>query len=378
MPEGPEHYLASDFINQSCNGKIFSGNVLKSSVTKNPCIELPFKHFLIIAESRGKELMLKLSEFYEKDIKMDLELHNQSIKFEEINVEKQDQSTFQNKILSEVKILFQFGMSGTFTFTSEADIPKHSHLKFYTFEEPKMVLSFVDIRRFGKWKISDNFSENRGPDPVREYALFRKNIITNLTKKTFQKSICEALHDQTYFNGIGNYLRAEILYRAKIPPFTLAYEVLKDLPEEKKEPHDSTPDLLDYCKLVFNEVMQLKCSFYNSFNEHSDYKIFEKWLQCYCQPNMSNLVDKDGRTIWFEGSAGPLAPKGSKAISRHKTSKNSKKKTEVIRAKKIKENSIEITESKIRKKKIKVTKKIKNILQDTNLSLRRSSRIKKK
>ena len=67
--------------------------------------------------------------------------------------------------------------------------------------------------RFGKWKVSDSFSSNRGPDPVREYELFRKNILTNLHSKTFKKPICEVLNDQMYFNGIGNYLRAEILYR---------------------------------------------------------------------------------------------------------------------------------------------------------------------
>ena len=42
----------------------------------------------------------------------------------------------------------------------------------------------------------------------------------------FNKAICETLLNQKYFNGIGNYLRAEILYRLKIPPFTKARDVL--------------------------------------------------------------------------------------------------------------------------------------------------------
>ena len=67
--------------------------------------------------------------------------------------------------------------------------------------------------RFGKWKISDTFSSDRGPDPVHEYADFRANILNNLDKKLFQKAICEVMHNQKYFNGIGNYLRAEILNR---------------------------------------------------------------------------------------------------------------------------------------------------------------------
>ncbi len=35
----------------------------------------------------------------------------------------------------------------------------------------------------------------------------------------FSRPVCEVLLNQQYFNGIGNYLRAEILFRAGIPPF---------------------------------------------------------------------------------------------------------------------------------------------------------------
>lgn len=41
----------------------------------------------------------------------------------------------------------------------------------------------------------------------------RENVLKNLDDKAFDKPICEALLNQKYFNGIGNYLRAEILYR---------------------------------------------------------------------------------------------------------------------------------------------------------------------
>ena len=38
-------------------------------------------------------------------------------------------------------------------------------------------------------------------------------MLENLEKSVFNKPICEVLLNQKYFNGIGNYLRAEILYR---------------------------------------------------------------------------------------------------------------------------------------------------------------------
>ena len=42
---------------------------------------------------------------------------------------------------------------------------------------------------------------------------FRNNVLQNLEAAAFNKPICEVLLNQKYFNGIGNYLRAEILYR---------------------------------------------------------------------------------------------------------------------------------------------------------------------
>lgn len=41
----------------------------------------------------------------------------------------------------------------------------------------------------------------------------RENVLRNLADKAFNRPICEALLNQRFFNGIGNYLRAEILFR---------------------------------------------------------------------------------------------------------------------------------------------------------------------
>ena len=45
------------------------------------------------------------------------------------------------------------------------------------------------------------------------FVFFRANVLNNLEASAFNKPICEALLNQKYFNGIGNYLRAEVLYR---------------------------------------------------------------------------------------------------------------------------------------------------------------------
>ena len=37
---------------------------------------------------------------------------------------------------------------------------------------------------------------------------------------------------------------------------------------------------------------------------------FDRWLRCYQNSSMKNLVDNKKRTIWFGGEPGPLLPKG--------------------------------------------------------------------
>lgn len=76
-----------------------------------------------------------------------------------------------------------------------------------------MMLCFVDYRRFGRWEVGGTWGKDRGPDPMWEYPSFRQSVLADLQKAPFKKPICEVMLNQKYFNGIGNYLRAEILYR---------------------------------------------------------------------------------------------------------------------------------------------------------------------
>ena len=57
-----------------------------------------------------------------------------------------------------------------------------------------------------------------------------------------------------------------------------------------------------------------------------DMDAFNNWLQCYYQDGMNNLVDHNGRTIWFKGPAGPLKPTNAK--SRGMKTKKRKSKTD--------------------------------------------------
>lgn len=186
MPEGPELRMNSVFINNVCNGLVFAGHPIRSDVSKNPEIQWESPKYTITSESRGKEMALLLQCQQNRDHK--------------------------------TRILFRFGMSGKFNFTTSTSIPKHAHLQFHTIKEEgangKGILSFVDTRRFGSWRVmGDGWGKERGPDIVREYKLFRTNILENLEDPAFGKAMCEIMLNQKYFNGVGNYLRAEILFR---------------------------------------------------------------------------------------------------------------------------------------------------------------------
>ncbi|NXK97824.1 NEIL1 Endonuclease, partial [Formicarius rufipectus] len=224
-------------------------------------------------------------------------------------------------------IVFRFGMSGSFRLCPAAELPRHAHLRFLTRDSPPRALCFVDPRRFGSWRLGDAWQPERGPCVVSEYQAFRENVLRNLDDKAFDAPICEALLNQKYFNGIGNYLRAEILYRVKIPPFEKARTVLEAMKEQEKRKKDSSlvlskkvklmrenPDLLELCHTVPMEVITAEKQIFDP--EHSDnYAAFKNWLQCYLVPGMSSLRDRKGRTIWFQGEPGPMAPKGECPLS---------------------------------------------------------------
>ncbi|KAK2539225.1 Neil1 [Columba livia] len=294
MPECPELHLAGRYINEACGGLVFSGGVERSAVGRGP--EVPFRSeaYRISATARGKELRLTLAPL--------------------------GPGAAQD-------LVFRFGMSGSFRLCPAAELPRHAHLRFLTSESAPRALCFVDVRRFGSWRLGDAWQLDRGPCVVSEYQAFRENVMKNLDDKAFDKPICEALLNQKFFNGIGNYLRAEILYRLKIPPFEKArtvLEALKDREQTRRKKNSSltlskklkqmreNPDLLELCHTVPMEVIATEKNLLDP--DHSDnYAAFKNWLQCYLVPGMSSLRDHNGRTIWFQGEPGPMAPKGQRS-----------------------------------------------------------------
>ncbi|KAM6426203.1 endonuclease 8-like 1 [Liasis olivaceus] len=300
MPEGPELFLACRYINTECAGITFTGKVEKSEVSKNPEVPFESEGYLILAVSRGKELKLSLTPV------------------------KQESSTAK-RLGSQrpMDVVFRFGMTGNFKLAPVSDMPRHAHLCFYTRETPPRALCYVDVRRFGRWEVNGTWKPDRGPCVMLEYEKFRDNILKNLSDKAFNKPICEALLNQKFFNGIGNYLRAEILYRSKVPPFEKARTVLEDLQHgmqvsgttlsKKVKLKRENPDLLELCHTLPMEVVNLGGGKGYDPTNREDSAGFEEWLHCYSAPGMKSMRDTNGRTIWFQGDPGPMTPKGGKS-----------------------------------------------------------------
>jgi endonuclease VIII-like 1 len=97
--------------------------------------------------------------------------------------------------------------------------------------------------------------------------------------------------NQSYFNGVGNYIRSEALYRADINPFVIANQLSTD----------ELDLLLKEIHMCFRDSYylgggQLK-DWHNPYG--TDGNKFNDWMKCYGNKEMSKVKDKTGRTFWF-------------------------------------------------------------------------------
>lgn len=258
MPEYAEVKLERDNINSvyqklgpASNIEVYNTNSRVATDFSNIKFPIHYK-----AESRGKELKLILRD-------SDNKTHT---------------------------LVFTLGMSGKWIFDIKKynQKPQQKHVRFLLqMLGSNSFLGFHDVRRFGYWKFRD-WKKSRSPDPVEEYKDFRDKIYRNLDKSVkFEKPIAELLLDQSYFNGIGNYLRASILYHTHQNPFENAREAIKN-----------NTSLISYCKnaCAYAYMLQLKMikepsKIHMYEKEFNKWKFYKRGLSC---------KDNTGRTLWFD------------------------------------------------------------------------------
>jgi endonuclease VIII-like 1 len=263
MPELAELRLTADFVNQSSTNRIFK-DVWKNPVHKLQTLDLS-QHlgkgetFRIRAISRGKELKLEIIP----------------------------------ETSNPFPIIFTLGMGGHFSYNLIEKRAKHTHFSFLSVDE-QSELEFVDVRRFGRWKISD-WNPDRSPDLTTETDQWKSNILNNLNHKDFNRPFYEWLMNQRWINGYGNYLRAELVQRMDINPFATAREVITKYQESF---FSIAPLLPDQAYLLGGGQI------YSWSNPLQDMDIepykWKEWMRAYKNPSFNNILDRNGRRFWYD------------------------------------------------------------------------------
>lgn len=181
---------------------------------------------------------------------------------------------------------------------------KHAHLKI-CYQQPDGSLGhfyYHDVRRFGRWTYMTRSELNRklrdlGTDILQE-VLPDKTII-DMFRKYNKKNICKVLMDQSTLAGVGAYIKAEILYSARIWPFA----------DVRNIPDESLIDLYHAaCDIAKRAYTSGGASLYTFTGLHGDRSDFKKELIVYGKPtdSLGNSVTRtsdekspDGRaTHW--------------------------------------------------------------------------------
>jgi endonuclease VIII-like 1 len=260
MPELAEVRLTSEYVNMVVEGKTFS------STWKNPVHKL---HDLdLLPHTMGKDFTIK-SIARGKEIKLTICPIGQA----------------------EFGIMFTLGMGGKFDFNPVSSRAKHTHFSFLT-SDGNHELEFVDVRRFGRWKIGD-WNPDRSPDLTTEFEAWKDNILQNIGHKDFQRPFFEFLMNQRWINGYGNYLRAELCHRMDIDPFLSAKDIILDHSDQFFEIAPLLPQ--QAYRLGGGQIY----TWNNPLNSEIQPHAWDEWMRAYKNPNYSNIIDRNGRRFWY-------------------------------------------------------------------------------
>lgn len=144
----------------------------------------------------------------------------------------------------------------------QQDIGKQSHVHFIT---SKGTFYLDDQRNFATLEVMDEESlqehlDKIGPDLLHEEV--SPIEFETVARKHPKIKIGAFLLEQKYFSGIGNYVRAEALYRAKISPFRL----IKDLSDEE-------------LKLILKEVIYILKEAFHQLKDHGKHIVKKVYSQ---------------------------------------------------------------------------------------------------
>lgn len=252
MPEGPEVSLMSYLLNENFKNsilkdiKIVSGRYIRhgipdeiKSFIKN---KLPTK--IIDVKNKGKFLYIELK--------------------------------------NNLYISLSLGLSGHIVFTKN----NYTH---YHFETNKGIFYLEDMRNFATIHILTSSELEKklsslGPDLLHN-KISDKLFIERVSKYK-KKPIASVLLNQKVFSGIGNYIRADALYLAKISPFRLIQDLSN---EELKRIKKSLKTVMNWA---------LKSHIKHKFMRSYRFKVYGRKLTGKDEEVVAEPLEK-GRSIYW-------------------------------------------------------------------------------
>lgn len=250
MPESPEVRIFVENLSKYKHSNLLNINFL-SGRYKHHQLPLNFKEF-------QKLFPLKLSNIHNK-------------------------GKFIYFVFDDYSIWITLGLSGYFTTIKDS----HSHIEFIT---DKGIFYFNDVRNFGTINFCLDKQElekklNKLGIDVLDEEISDEIYIKKMRKVNQNKIIGEVLVEQNIISGIGNYLRAEILYKVKISPF----RKLKDLSN------------IELSKLKKNIIKIITQSYHKQLNDGLHSNIVHVYLKDKTDKDeiVEHSKDKHNRTIWW-------------------------------------------------------------------------------
>lgn len=190
-------------------------------------------------------------------------------------------------------VLMGMGMTGNW-YRTPSDTSWHKHDRLALVMADGYDIRLGDARRFAKWKTVEGvwWSSSRGPCPLTEHEDFVKHVFEKWKGGRGRKPVHQAMMDQGTFNGIGNYLRAEILGHAGIDP-------MKSLPE--MDPSE-LQRLLTLCHTVPRHFYARGGGRIQTFFDPATNETWQRSVFDFYQNRERCVPVKDGqkRTFWMD------------------------------------------------------------------------------
>ena len=216
MPEGPEVRITADLLTKWLVGRTLSKMIISDGLD----------------QFRAE---------YEKMIKSGIKFTKVGCKGKLIYIEMTLNTTAHNQYLYMTNHMM---LTGRWT---DQKLPKQTpRCTIELADSDAPMVYFYDTRMFGKFAIMNAKSLKEklaelGPDVMS--AAFNELAFTDMVGRSGGKNVAMFISDQSIMSGIGNYLRSEVLYVARVSPFRkvgtleqaeldVLYDTLKSVPKE--------------------------------------------------------------------------------------------------------------------------------------------------